>query len=211
MTAPFVLVAKLVTGISDPDSASKAPGDWSVANLVAFHMSAKRELGVQDVYKLLYQGNLGVGHFMGDSSEVLRSIVEESSSMETPAWTEDLVERISLDGEMVRVNLRPCAALHISPELVASLMSASAKEMRPDTVGFIRQWNEFCSLVRSGILGFPADELNRWQDDIRRNGIRSVHHSDRYSRTNHPAYRVLRRKCAEELLRIAGASRRSTG
>jgi len=203
MISPLLLAAVLVGPAADSTATSGEP--WSVLQLVRFHQQSKRDLAVQDVYKLLYQGNLGVEHLLGDSAVAARYLQEEFLSIDETPRTEELMERISLDNELVRVNLRPYKALKLPPELLVRCMRASARETRPDTAGFQRQWNEFRGLVDSGRIAFPADDVQRWEERLRHDGLKAIHHSEGYMSTNHPAYRVVRRTVFERMVTMPGS------
>jgi hypothetical protein len=176
---------------------------WSVRGLVQFHQQEKGNVQVQDVYKLLYQANLGVEHILGDSAAVTRDLLEELASLDSASRGEELVERISTDDEIVRVNLRPFKVLNISPSLLVDCLWRSARETHPDTTAFLRQWKEFQNLVKERQLSFSPSDAEHWAEMIHRQGIRAIHHSAAYSSANHPAYRVVRRKVFEGVMRTA--------
>ena len=166
---------------------------WSVKRLVEYHQSLKDSLQVQDVYKLIYQASFGPEHLMADSVEMERYLLEELASPDTVARRgEDLIERISIQGQMVRVNLRPYSRLAKSQGLLVSVIMESARQTLPDTLMFYRQWNEFCALVQYGLLDFSSSDLERWDAQVQRGEIPAVHHSPQYRRSNSPAYRVAR-------------------
>jgi hypothetical protein len=204
--SPFcaVLVLLMATALAAPGRAQEGNVEpWSVKKLVGYHQSLKDSLEVQDVYKLLYQANFGPEHLMADSSTVLEYLREELSSMDTIARQgEDLIERISTRGDMVRINLRPYRHLGLSPGLLVHIMMESARETVPDSLMFYRQWNEFFALVRYGVLNFSPDDLEKWDAQVQRGEITAVHHSPAYRRANAPAYRVARFNVAQENLPV---------
>ncbi len=182
-------------------SQERAIEPWSVMHLVTFHQSLKDSLQVQDVYKLLYQANFGPEHLVTDSSAAVRYLLEELSSMDTAGRRgEELIERISSTGEMVRINLRPWSRLSLSPDLLVHCMMESLRRTVPDTLMFYRQWNEFSGLVRYGLLDFPLEDLRVWDERVQRGDITAVHHSTAYGRANAPAYRVARDEVARTSL-----------
>jgi hypothetical protein len=121
------------------------------------------------------------------------------SSMDTVILGEPLFERISLDGELVRVNLRPFKALNLDPSLLVQVLFQSARETIPDTILFYRLWNEFSALVRFGLLDFSSEDFMVWNTEVEDGTIIPVHHSREYSISNRPAYRVVRRSVFEEV------------
>lgn len=165
---------------------------WSVKRLVEFHQQQKRSLNVQDVYKMLYQASFGVEHLLGDTTSVRSYLLDEMASMDTADRGEMLVEQISTTGEIVRVNLRPFRSLSFDPESLVQIMYRSARMMTPDTTLFYRNWEDFKSLVRYGLLSFPVEEVDEWESQLPSGVIAPVHHSVSYVEANAPAYRVVR-------------------
>lgn len=167
------------------------PSSWSVLKLVQFHLSIKQNLAVQDVYKMLYQANFGVEHLLSDTANVRSYLLKEMATMDTTVEGETLVERISTDGEVVRINLRPFRKENRDPELLLRVMFASAAARKPDTLLFLRQWREFRDLVRYGLLNFPISEVERLSAAVEAGEIAPMHHSAEYKVANRPAYRVV--------------------
>lgn len=172
---------------------------WSVKTLVQFQQRLHPSLKVQDVYKLFYQAAFGVEHILTDSSEVASYVTREPAGVDSAIAGEPLLERISLENDVVRVNLRPFKHLNLSPALLVKAMFRSASETTPDTLMFYRMWNEFSSLVRFGLLEFPMGDLQVWGAKVRKGVIEPVHHSVDYVETNRPSYRVVRRDAFESV------------
>lgn len=173
---------------------------WSVKQLVEHHVSLKQNLGVQDVYKMLYQANFGVEHLLTDTAGVRSYLLQELASLDSVAGDEPLIERISTDGSMVRINLRPFAKNGLDPEKLITAMYRSAAARGPDTLLFLKQWREFYDLARFGLLKFPTAEAAEFHTRIERGEILPVHHSPAYKESNKPAYRVVLREVYEQLM-----------
>lgn len=194
------MLAVLILQVGMTNSSVKKEGPWTVERLVRFHQQHKRDLAVQDAYKMLYQANMGVRHVLGDSASVAGYLQKEMESLDTTDRGEELVERIATDDVLVRVNLRPFKALRLPQALLVECMWKSAQETRPDTAGFYRQWNEFKRLVEIGRLEYSREEVKRWEQEPRRGGLKAAHHSPSYVARNRPAYRVVRRSVFERLI-----------
>ena len=166
---------------------------WSVKQLVESQQQLHPQLRVQDVYKLFYEATFGVGHFLADSSGAASDLMNELGSLDSGSAGEPLLESISLNGGIVRVNLRPFKALNLDASKLVKVMFQSARETLPDTLMFNRLWNEFSGLVKYGLLRFPADEVKVWEKKVEGGTIEPVHHSSEYSVAHRPAYRVARR------------------
>jgi hypothetical protein len=165
----------------------------SVLQLVEYHQHLRPQLQVQDVYKMLYQANFGVAHFLTDTAELRKYLSDELSTMDTTIRGEQLIERISPTDEIVRVNLRPFKRRQLDPERLVAAMFLSASETKPDTEAFYHDWNEFSGLVQYGLLEFPTKDLGEWNARVTAGNLEPAHHSEQYMELYKPAYRVVRR------------------
>jgi hypothetical protein len=177
----------------------EASDHWSVLELVEYHQHLRPQLQVQDVYKLLYQANFGVAHLLTDTAEVRKYLLDELGTMDTTIHGEQLIERISLTNEIVRINLRPFKRLQLDPEKLVAAMFLSASQTKPDTEAFYHDWNEFSGLVRYGLLEFPIKDLEEWNARVAVGNLEPAHHSEQYMEFYKPAYRVVRRVVFESI------------
>ncbi len=184
----LLIVCATQPAIAQVESSSR----WSVKKLIEFHQQHHLRFKAQDAFKMFYQASFGVEHILFDTSAVASYLTSELTSIDTPSSVEPLIERISLENDMVRINLRPLKALNLSPSDLVKVMFQSAAETISDTVMFYRQWNEFSSLVKYGILKFTPDDIKLWDSKVEAGTIAPVHHSPEYREASHPAYRVVR-------------------
>ena len=207
MSVAVLLLLSLVpqnTGAQPVPPVDHAKEPWGMKRVLERHLAARREMRARDVYKLFYQAAFGVEHLLTDTAGVRAYLLEELSGLDTLTVGEDLLERISMDGEMVRVNLRPFKALNLPPDLLVQAMFRSAAETRPDTLLFYRWWHEYTSLLWSGLIGpIPAD-LQEWDRRVQEGDLSPVHHSEPYMKAYRPAYRVVRRAVIESILQEQG-------
>jgi len=170
---------------------------WSVMQLVEYHQQLRPELQVQDVYKMLYEGNFGIQHFLTDTAQVRHDLLSELATMDTTDRGEQLIERISTRDEIVRINLRPFRELKLDPNKLIGVMFSSALETKPDTEGFYHDWIEFTALVRYGFLRFPMKDGEDWDARVTAGNLQPAHHSQQYVELYKPAYRVVKRAVFE--------------
>jgi len=151
-----------------------------------------------DVYKLLYQGVFGIGHIMGE--EAWERLQEEAGRIdpEDHLW-EPLIEEISADGSMVRVNLRPFLRRGLPLDRLFKVMKETAT-LEGVAEDFLRGWRAFNELAESGIIAVDKGELERLNRELDEEGIRPRHHSEAYRDAYYPAYRVVRRDKLEDAL-----------
>ena len=194
---PVVLIIILAQQAPVRAQTNLEPPTWSVKELIEFQQQHHPRLGAQDVYKLFFEAAFGVGHVLADSSAAVSELLDELASVDSTSSGELLLEPISFYQDVVRVNLRPFKALNLNPSLLVKVMFQSARETLPDTLLFTRLWNEFSSLVRYGMLRFPADEVRVWNAKVEAGSIEAVHHSPEYTAADRPAYRVVKRDLFE--------------
>ena len=196
---PIVILAALLSG-PDPQWGEY----WGVMRLIRYEQGLHDEtLEVRDVYNMLFQAIFGVEHVLTDSARVSAYLDAELASVGSPHPDEPLLERISQEGNIVRVNLRPFKALNLSAPLLVECMFASAGDGGRDTLMLYRAWNEFSSMVRFGILRFPVEDLPP-VDSLLASGPVPAHHSERYATRENPAYRVVRKDLFERMFGISG-------
>jgi hypothetical protein len=169
-----------------------------VAELVGEQKAARPEMRARDVYKLLYQGVFGVGHIMGPGAwDYLQN---EVNGVDPKDQVDDLLlESVSLDGSIVRVNLRPFIR---EGHLINRLMEAMSKsDIAGNPADFLEAWDDFTELVWSGQLDFENNEIDEINRVLDRSKPQPMHHTQQYREAYHPAYRIVRRR---EILKIIG-------
>lgn len=164
----------------------------SLEDLIRWHIRLRPDFETADAYKMLYQSVFGIEHILHDKER--RYLEEELSRLEISRFLDEpLIESISTDNSMVRVNLRPFKTRGLSPDDLFAAMIASAKETRGTQRAFLKLWNEFKSLVEAGKLNFDKSALEDFDEKMRKENYPPCHHSERYKRSRRPAYRVLKR------------------
>ena len=178
--------------------------DEELAGLVSEHHGRRPLMRAADWYKLLYQGVFGVGHILGESS--YNRLVEEAGRVrDLGPRNEPIIERVSPDGAVVRVNLRPYVRTGGSLEALYEAMQASSG-MAGAPVHFIRLWRRFKRLA--GGLGVALDEVEvcELDDMLAERGPVTMHHTPEYREAYYPAYRVVNVLELERVLRRSPAT-----
>jgi hypothetical protein len=177
----------------------KHMGSWKkVAELIILHKCARPEMRAKDAYKLLYQGVFGVGHIMGPGA--WDYLQKEAAGVDVNDQPKDpLMESVSLDGSVIRVNLRPYIREGYPLNYLMEAMRNS--EITGDPTQFVEEWDAFAELVWSGQLNFEHNEVVALNKDLDKSAPQPQHHTPQYREAYHPAYRVVRRR---EILKILG-------
>jgi hypothetical protein len=170
----------------------------AIAALLREHFERRPQMRGTDAYKLLFQGVFGVGHILGEGAR--RRLEEEAESLDLNDHpSETLTERVSMDGSMVRVNLRPYLRRGLPLDRLYMAMEETSKEpSAPEQFHFA--WSVFHELASSGAIEVDGEELDFLHRELQREGPRPHHHSESYRDAYYPAYRVVKRELLEEII-----------
>jgi hypothetical protein len=169
---------------------SFTPDEASFRRLLTHQLARYPQLQVQDLYKLIFQASFGSEHAVADLVAAHRRLERElHESADGPE--EPIVDPISPDGRIVRINLRPyLAARGDLPGLLAAF-ARTAREHRGTEATLHRYWRYAERMAAAGLLPFACEALQGFFAGMRREGFPAVHHSDTYAKTYRPAYRVI--------------------
>jgi len=166
-----------------------------VEGLIRRHLERRPQMRAADIYKLLYQGVFGVGHLLGEGARH-RLEAEAGNLCLDDQLEEPFIEKVSADGSMLRVNLRPYLRRGLPLNKLFSVMEASAHE-KGKVKDFLKAWSIFKDLVKSGKLSFDEEEIEELDRQLESGGCPPQHHSEAYRSVYIPSYRVVKRKVLE--------------
>ena len=106
----------------------------------------------------------------------------------------------ALDGDFVRVHLWALAENKVTPEALAERFAASAAVECGSGEEMEKRLGVLLELAGEGKLPFPLEEAEEAVTIWRQQGYPACHHSEQFRAAYAPAYRVLLRAHAEELL-----------
>jgi hypothetical protein len=167
--------------------------------LIQEHQRIKKNFEIQDAYKLIYQSVFGIGHIIVNPELAQKYLRQELDSV-LASNNETLIEKISISGEIVRLNLRPYKYRNGSIDRLFQAMLQSAGEIAGNREGFLARWGDFKQAVMLGELDFNKQELKIFDDKVQSENFPAIHHSAAYKEANQPAYRVLKNDLARKLL-----------
>lgn len=148
------------------------------------------QLGVRDVYKGLYQAAFGARHLLDDPVGARSYLLAELEDVK--AASGPLLEAVSPDGRIVRVNLAAFKAFGLPADRLFAALSESARAMPARPRELSRWWRLFVELIQAGQLAFDSGEADAVAAEIAAGGP-APHHSDGYTAACHPHYRVMDR------------------
>jgi len=151
------------------------------------------EMQTDDAYKFVHQAAFGNGHLITDEAADREYLKQEFASVQADSH-EPLVEPLTPDGSIVRVNLRPFKAGGVSLDRLADAMIESAKEIQPHREAFEHWWTEIINAAERHTLPFDPAALRAFGSLKQAEGYPAVHHSPAYTTRYSPSYRVVLRE-----------------
>ncbi len=164
----------------------------SLITLITYHTKMHPSLVVQDVYKILYQGTMGPKHILRNKEEAFSLLEEEFKEIDPESKKDkNLCERISIDGSVIRVNLRSYKRKSSDIKFLFDSMVTSAKDFIPDEEKLKKLWEIFKSLVQKGKLNFSYGEVISFYRKIITQKDSVIRHSEIYRKSEKPSYRIV--------------------
>ncbi len=162
----------------------------NIHNAIFAEVKKCPKLEIQDLYKLAYQAAMGNEHIMTDTVEVRQYLEDELTSADSSA-SEPLIEYLTSDSSIARVNLRPFKAQKGNPTQLLTVMLKTASMIQPSTKLLHQFWGEVETLAEKGKIPFKKEELSNYFRDMEQQNFPPVHHSKIFENTCHPAYRIV--------------------
>ncbi len=159
---------------------------------------------IQDYYKLAYQAAMGNEHLMTDSAMVYDYLLKELESLGPldirASADEPLLEEISPDSEVVRLNLRPFKARHGDQGALFQAMMQTARTFPKSPERLAQYLRDLESLTAPrGPIPYGTSTMKSYFRELRDKGYPAVHHSSQYMEKYSPAYRVILKKYVPRL------------
>ncbi|SCY67007.1 hypothetical protein [Alkaliphilus peptidifermentans] len=167
--------------------------------LIKNHKDMRPLMEIQDVYKLLFQSILGLGHLLVNPEGAKKFLLEELNTLSKNKFQEALIEDISMRNDMVRINLRPFSERGMSPEMLFRAMLLTENANTSTVKDFIETWTLLIELVENGIINLNIIDLKRFNEKIIEMNYPVIHHSIIYNVNYQPAYRIIDRRIFEEI------------
>ena len=148
------------------------------------------DLSVQDLYKLAYQAAMGNEHMMAETSKLQKYLENELASIDA-STEEPLIEYLTSDSTIARVNLRPFKARNGNPKKLIEAMVNTRSTFKP-SIEILRTYlHDIETLSIENSIPFQIKDISDYFRQMELKGFHAVHHSKTVEGNYRPAYRIV--------------------
>jgi len=171
----------------------KVDNTISIRNLLLKEIANYPAMEIQDIYKFLHQAAMGSEHAVKDTSAVRRWMENEIASLD---WnhSEEMIDTLSSDGQILRVNLRPYLKAGHDPKKLLNAFVKTANEFKGDKSILESYITVVLEMIDKGEVNFSMEDAQIFFSELKQKGYPAVHHSKKYAELYSPAYRVVAKK-----------------
>ena len=167
--------------------------EQSLHRILADQITRYPQMEIQDLYKLLLQAVNGSEHAIS-SLDTARSWLHRELENLPEGPVEPVIDVISPDDSIVRVNLRPFIQSGGDPSSLLDAFIRTANEYRGTRELLWLYWSFAERLAEAGELPFKQDDMQAFYKRVEEGGFPAVHHTSRYEEAYRPAYRVIKQE-----------------
>lgn len=165
--------------------------DSGISDIIEEHIEKYPEMHEQDAIKIIYQAAMGNRHMLDDTAAARNYLNREFSSIK-PDDKEELIEEISPDNSIVRINLRKFKAGGYSLDRLFEVMLVSAIKHKENPAEFNEYFDQLLDInCRKNY--FSSDTLKAIFHRCEKSGYAAIHHSSHYMNKYSPSYRIVDR------------------
>lgn len=178
-----------------------AAQESNLKQILELHLASYPKTQPDDLYKLLHQAAMGSGHAIPSREAARQWMTREIETLQSSGsdfLDEPLIEPLSPNGRLVRVNLRPYVRAGGDPELLSDAFVLTAERFKGDSLALDRFCMRVVELTREDALPFSPSELEGRFAELKQQGYPAVHHSNEYADAYRPAYRVVLRELLKD-------------
>ncbi len=162
----------------------------ALQRILAAQVARYPRMEIQDLYKLVHQAALGCEHAVQNEQQA-RDWLEREVSTLADGPLESVIDPISPNAHIVRVNLRPYLAQGYDLGVLLEAFIKTANRYH----GSLRELQRYGmyaeQLSRMGVLSFTPEDVRDFISARMVEDFPAVHHSAVYTEAYHPAYRVI--------------------
>ncbi len=158
--------------------------------LLQIHFNLYKEISVQDIYKLLYQGTMGPRHMLKHVDKAHAYLLKEWQEVPTHTYKPLLVP-VSTDHSVVRINFQTAKAKEITAEAIWEMKYQTALHFVEKKKIFKSLWWKTMELVQNEKIPYTIEQFHELDKKAWDKNYPAIHHSEAYRKANYPAYRII--------------------
>ena len=167
--------------------------ETTIEDLIKNQFKLYPKMEARDLYKFLHQAAMGSEHAVKDTNAVKAWMTKEVAELDTTIPNE-LIEQLSPDGTLVRVNLRPYLKTGDKPEELLKAFVSTANDFsgsKETLSGYISATKK---MIARKEISVDENIFSSLTNELEKSGFPAIHHSLTYEKLYKPAYRVIDRK-----------------
>ena len=125
---------------------------------------------VEDIYKFIHQAAFGSEHAVKDTIAVRKWMENEIANLNY-SITDELIDHLSPDGKLVRINLRPFLKKGYDPNLLLDAFIRTANNYKGSIKNFKSFWKAAKELAKAKKFTFTAEEMNNFYEEQSKKGF----------------------------------------
>jgi len=145
---------------------------------------------INDLYKFIHQAAFGSEHAVRDTAFVRKWMENEVKELDY-SYIDSLMDILSPNGQMVRINLRPWLLKGYDTEILLAAFIHTANSQITSGENFREYWDCARQMVKNNTFRFSLSEFNEFYKQREKEGFPAIHHSAKYEELYKPAYRVI--------------------
>jgi len=163
-----------------------------IESAVRNHLALYPQARLQDLYKAFFQAEFGAEHIVSDTTSAGRYLDYELTEPDTLSV---FYEPIGADSSYFRVHLKCVQKGYITrDELFHAFLGGVHEVTIPHIEAWKDKWGYIESVISAMGLDLPDYDADSSEiDSLLAGGHYAVHHSDVFTGTYHPHYRIIRR------------------
>ncbi|MBN2609535.1 MAG: hypothetical protein JXA64_10515 [Candidatus Fermentibacteraceae bacterium] len=166
--------------------------------IVSSHLFRYPLMQCADLYKLLHQAAMGSSHGLAGVASSRRSLYSEIDNL-SKGPPEPMLDVISDDGLISRINLRPYLAAGGDPDSLLEAFIRTSLEHTGTGARLEKYRGWVTGMMREDLLPEALLGIDEFMDEMYGSGYPAVHHSEVYGTSYSPAYRVILSELVREL------------
>lgn len=163
--------------------------------LLLYHKKHYQIMNIRDIYKLVYQSEMGIQHYLSSPDEMMHALDKEFIFL--PKNESALLVPVGIENDFVRVDIPLFKALGGKRTEMLQLMQQSAEIYHPNKKKLQQRWAKIGRLLQHKQINYWSYmEWKEFNEYIVRADFPAVHHSKQYYEEYSPCYRI----CAKHLI-----------